>query len=78
MTPIPTGNLVRISWISSDGIGKKQLTAFLSKSATAMNTSIDMKACMKSMNLSRYFAATSGERVAEPSMTHKPLMVANP
>ena len=52
MTPVPTGNLVLISGVSSDSVGKKQLMTFLSKGATATNTNIEMKACMKSMNCS--------------------------
>lgn len=65
MTPVPTGNLILISGVSSDSVGKKQLMTFLSKGATATNTNIEMKACMKSMNCSQYSAATSGERVAQ-------------
>lgn len=64
MSPFPTGNLVLISWVSSDSVGRKQLMTFLSKGW--------LKACMKSINCSQYSAATSGEGVA------KPWVVANP
>lgn len=72
MSPFPTGNLVLISWVSSDSVGRKQLMTFLSKGATATNTNIEMKACMKSINCSQYSAATSGEGVAEPWVVANP------
>lgn len=76
--PIPTGSAASTSFVPGDGSGHKHSTTLSLNMATAANTTKDITACAKSINLSLYLAAISGGRVADPSMIHMPLNVAKP
>lgn len=76
--PIPIGTRIRSSLASSEGVGKKQFTTFLSNKAIVAKTNMEANAWKRSINLSWYWAFSSGASFSDVSITHKPLNVASP